>query len=130
MTTAVQLLRAAERLMGKGSSQAKGAWARGAALLTRQATEASLRELWSQTSPDLVRCPARIQLLCLPGAGLGAGIAREVRHTWSLLSGACHHHPYDVAPSSQELLQWIRVAARLDQVVSQGIRNASPLPGE
>ena len=51
MKTADQLLRAAERMMGKGGSRAKGAWARGAALLTSQAIEASLAGLWSQHGP-------------------------------------------------------------------------------
>lgn len=105
-------------MTGKEGSRAKGAWARGAALLTRQAIEASLKELWSERSPDLARCPARIQLICLPAAGVEAVIARQVRHTWPLLSAACHHHPYDVAPSSHELRQWIRVAAGLNKAVS------------
>lgn len=40
-----------------------------------------------------------------------------VRHAWAVLSAACHHHPYDVAPSSHELREWIRVAARLNGAV-------------
>ena len=36
---------------------------------------------------------------------------RDWSAAWSLLSDACHHHPYDVAPSSDELSQWIRVAS-------------------
>jgi len=118
MTTSAQLLRAAQNLMGKDGSRAKGAWARGAALLTRQAIEASLADLWGQRSPGVARCPARAQLICLPAAGLDADVARQVRHAWSLLSAACHHHPYDVAPSSQELRQWVRAAARLNKIVT------------
>ena len=38
---------------------------------------------------------------------------------WAVPSAACHHHPYDVAPASHELREWIGVAARLNQVVSQ-----------
>jgi hypothetical protein len=116
MTTPAELLRAAEGLVGD-SSRAKGAWARAAALLTRQAAEASLMDLWSRRSPGLATCPARIQLICLPAAGLDTDVARQVRHAWSLLSAACHHHPYDVAPSSHELRQWMRVAARLSTVI-------------
>lgn len=118
MSTPSELLHAAERLMGTDGSGTKGAWARGAALLTRQAIEVSLAELWSQHSPGLARCPARIQLICLSAAAVDADVARPVRHTWSLLSAACHHHPYDVAPSRDELSQWIRVAARLNKAVT------------
>ena len=120
MTTAAQLLRAAERMMGKDGSRAKGAWTRGVALLTRQAIEVSLTELWGERSPGVERCPARIQLICLPVAGVDADVARQVRHTWALLSAACHHHPYDVAPSGEELGQWIHVAAGLNKAVSAG----------
>ncbi len=118
MTTPADLLRAAEGLVGGGASGAKGAWSRAAALLTRQAIEASLTDLWTRRSPGVARCPARIQLICLPAAGLDTEVAQQLRHAWAVLSAACHHHPYDVAPSSHELREWIRVAVTLNKAVT------------
>jgi hypothetical protein len=111
--TASQLIHAAEQMIGNDGSSVEGALARGVALLTRQAIGVSLADLWSQRSPGVAKCSARIQLICLSAAGLDENLSREVRHTWSLLSAACHDHPYDVAPPGLEVSQWVRVAARL-----------------
>ena len=39
-------------------------------------------------------------------------MAAEGHATWSLLSRACHHHPYDLQPSRDEVLAWIDAAER------------------
>jgi len=127
MTASTQLLRAAERMMGKGGSGAKGAWARGVALLTRQGLEGSLADLWSRRSPSLARCPARIQLLCFTVAGLDGDVTQRVRQTWAALSAACHHHPYEVGPTHPELREWLHVAETLEQAVAAQPEKGAPL---
>jgi hypothetical protein len=121
MTTSARLLGAAKDLAKGKESKGRAGWPRAAAFLARQALEASLIDLWSRRSPGLAGCPTRIQLICLSAAGLEADVAQQVRHTWAALSTACHHHPFEVGPSSQELNQWIGVATRLSEAVeSQG----------
>jgi hypothetical protein len=44
----------------------------------------------------------RPQLICLQGY-VGRETAGRVHHTWGMLSRACHHHPYELAPSVEEL---------------------------
>ena len=80
MTTPTNLLSEAERFIQGSSPSARAAWPRAAAFLARQSIEASLADLWSRRSPAMARCPARIQLICLPAAGLDADVAQQVRH--------------------------------------------------
>lgn len=42
---------------------------------------------------------------CVPTA-----LARRTAFLWSALSSACHHHPYDLAPTVGELQGWIEEA--------------------
>ena len=32
--------------------------------------------------------------------------------TWALLSRACHHHPYELQPTRDEVLAWVEAAER------------------
>jgi hypothetical protein len=33
----------------------------------------------------------------------------QLHSTWGALSRACHHHPYELAPTVEELAAWIGV---------------------
>ena len=33
----------------------------------------------------------------------------RLHETWGALSRACHHHPYELAPTAAELARWIEV---------------------
>ena len=54
----------------------------------------------------------KTQLLCLP-TYLEPRLAREISYVWAALSNACHHHPYDLAPTAAELSGWMSAVARL-----------------
>jgi hypothetical protein len=30
-----------------------------------------------------------------------------VAHAWAALSHACHHHPYELSPTAEELERWM-----------------------
>ena len=47
----------------------------------------------------------RAQLLCLDGY-LPSAVASNAYQTWTALSRASHHHPYELAPTLEELLTW------------------------
>jgi hypothetical protein len=62
-------------------------------------------------------CSARAQLLCLPFyLPDDEELAERVSYTWAGLSRACHQHPYELPPTSSELLAWI---ATVEQLISR-----------
>jgi hypothetical protein len=112
--TSTDLLAAARDLLERPTLGSVGGWPRAVALLTRQALETAIEELW-QSSPataGLTACTRKTQLTCLP-AYLDPSVAREVGYAWAALSNACHYHPYDLAPTAAELSGWIDSVTRL-----------------
>jgi hypothetical protein len=55
----------------------------------------------------------RTQLICLRSYLEDAPLAARTSHTWSALSRACHHHAYELAPTSTELEDWFAVVGEL-----------------
>lgn len=49
---------------------------------------------------------ARAQLLCLRQYLEDPPLARDFDATWIALSHACHYHPYELPPTSGELVGW------------------------
>jgi hypothetical protein len=47
------------------------------------------------------------QLACLEHYLRDAELVRGVRTAWAALSRACHHHPYELAPTAPELAHWL-----------------------
>ena len=120
--TPTEVLAAARSLMDRPDGASDGVWPRASALLTRQAVEMALDEVWgsdpSGGAGGLAHCAMRTQLLCAPSY-LDREVASRVSWTWSALSHACHHHSYDLAPTAGELAGWIVVADQLIQRLSQ-----------
>jgi hypothetical protein len=111
--TAVELVALTRAMLANGSDVSVGRWSRATALLTRQALEASLDELWAARSPGIAACSTRAQLLCLP-TYLGDGdLADRTAWTWWALSQACHFHAYELAPTVGELNAWLETVAEL-----------------
>ena len=46
-------------------------------------------------------------------------LARETAAAWSDLSRACHHHPYELAPTANELRDLLDVAHRFAAEVAR-----------
>ena len=105
-TVARQLLAAVDDLLTRASPATAGLWPRAATLLKRQALEVALRTFWSKRAPGVEACSARAQLLCL-GKHIGdEPLGQRAHVTWAALSGACHYHAYDLAPTREELRGW------------------------
>jgi hypothetical protein len=112
--TPAELLTVAREIQEQPSATTAGIWPRAAAILARQALEGALDELW-EASPDTRRlsdCTRRSQLACLPSY-LDARTARQIAYVWSALSGACHYHAYELAPTTAELVGWIDIVDQL-----------------
>ena len=123
-----EVVTAARNLMERTDPATAGLWPRATALLARQALEGALDDFWRRHSPGMELCSMRAQLLCLPyflptfaKATVGkqdprtlrpqdlreGHLAERVSYAWAGLSGACHQHPYELPPTSAELMGWL-----------------------
>jgi hypothetical protein len=105
--TPQQILASARQLLDRPDSRTSSVWPRAAALLARQAFELGLDDHWRSRGIALDRLATRPQLICLPSYLSNRDLAARATHAWSALSRACHHHPYDLAPSVGELRIWL-----------------------
>lgn len=109
-------LKQAHNLLRYFDPSTAGVWPRAVALLTRQALESGLQSFWLAIAPAVSSCSSRAQLLSLTEF-VEEEQAEAARQTWNVLSRACHHHPYELAPTSTELQSWIEeVEGFLDAV--------------
>jgi hypothetical protein len=111
-------LEIAHGLLRRADPATAGLWPRAAALLARQALEASLGRLWERRQLDLQGCSIRAQLICLRRYLGDVELAARAGHAWAALSRACHHHPYELAPTAAELGDWFAVVGELSQRVA------------
>ncbi len=91
--------------------------ARAAAVLARQALEDTVRGLssgWGITDP---RVNMRSKLVSLRVLG-EVTVAELVATAWWGLSSACHHHAYDLTPTSAEIQHLIDQVARLIELTT------------
>jgi hypothetical protein len=107
------LLGMARGVLDHAEPEMAGLWPRASAVLAGRALEASLGRLWDQRTLDLRGCSMRVQLICLRSYLGDAELAARARHTWSALRRACHHHPYELAPTATELRAWLSVVEEL-----------------
>jgi len=112
----VDLLAAARSLAAGEVHGLGGARQRAAALLARQALEAAVAATLERRAPGWGRVNVRAQLLCLPTYA-STGPALEARYLWGALSRACHHHPYELAPTAAELAGWIAGVERVTAAI-------------
>ena len=112
-TPARSLLHAAEALADRPELGTRGLWPRASVLLARQALEVALKTYWSAAAPGVEECSARAQLLCLGRYLSDQPLAGRAHQVWAALSRASHHHPYDLAPTHDELHAWCETVAEV-----------------
>ena len=105
-----QLVSSARALIKIPESDGAGLWPRTAAVLGRQAIESALRQYWRLRQPGLEHCSNHAQLLCLVAYLNKKELAHETADAWAALSRACHHHPYELSPTADELHGWLATA--------------------
>lgn len=96
----------ARELLGRDEPHFAGLLQRSTAFLTRQALESAVATTLASGAPGTERVSARAQLLCLTSVG-AAEIAYEATYLWMVLSRACHHHHYELAPTWDEIDTWL-----------------------
>ena len=105
------LLAESRRLLDQGTRQGN----RMAAWLARAACEDAVRGHLDERGLDAGRASMKSQLICLEA--LDPELARRSESVWSQLSGASHHHAYDLAPTGPEVAGLItEVEALVDDV--------------
>ena len=109
------VLSLARGMLGRMDPETAGLWPRASALLACRALEATVSRLWERRTLDLQGCSMRVQLICLRTYLGDADLAARTGHAWSALSRACHHHPYELAPTAAELRGWLSVVEELIQ---------------
>jgi hypothetical protein len=113
---AQQLLELARSVRERRDSDLVGVWPRAVAFLARQALEEAVSTVLSARATGSEACPARAQLLCLPTYA-PTEAAHDATYLWGVLSRACHHHPYELAPTAEELDRWIAEVERLSEAL-------------
>jgi hypothetical protein len=108
-SSALEVLAMARDLLRKPESSTAGLWPRAAALLARQALEMALDAFWKKNGPGLELCSTYSQLICLRQYWPDEDAAGQIHMAWVGLSRACHHHPYELAPTAGELERWFGV---------------------
>lgn len=68
--------------------------------------------------PGVEKCSTRAQLLCLAYYLGDEKLAEQTSYAWAGLSRACHQHPYELPPTSTELLGWMAIVEELIARVS------------
>ena len=112
------LLDAAQQML-RPDPYTAGMWPRGAALLTRQAIEQALDNLWMQRAAGVEKCSMRAQLLCLGHYLRPRDLTDRVTYAWLGLSRACHHHAYELPPTAAELHVWMATAHNLIDAIGE-----------
>jgi hypothetical protein len=102
-------LQLARDLLSRVDPSTAGLWPRAAALLIRQALEEAVDAYWTTRQLPLESVSTQTQLVCLRMMTTGDLLPAQLHETWGALSRACHHHPYELAPTAGELVTWIDV---------------------
>jgi hypothetical protein len=102
-------LQLARDLLSRADPSTAGLWPRAAALLIRQALEEAVDAYWTTRQVPLASVPTQTQLVCLRLMTSDGTLPARLHEAWGSLSRACHHHPYELAPTAGELAMWIRV---------------------
>ena len=103
------VLRLARDLLSRADPATAGLWPRAAALLIRQALEEAVDAYWTARQVPLGSVSTQTQLVCLRMMTADGTIPARLHEAWGSLSRACHHHPYELAPTAGELATWIEV---------------------
>ncbi len=111
-----ELVGQARRICAEGGGSA----VRISALLARQALELALGIYWVRRGfPDVAETSMRAQLLCLQEYLGEEEAAEQASHAWWALSGACHHHPYELSPLPGEISRWVEQVATTTRVLEK-----------
>jgi hypothetical protein len=100
------LLDIAYRLVNDPLDATRGRWSRLGAVLGRRALEEALTSFWGGHAPGVENASMRAQLLCLRSY-VDEAVSENAAYAYDGLTRACHHHPYELTPTVDELSGWL-----------------------
>lgn len=80
--------------------------------------------LWQRRAPIVAQCSTTAQLLVLPSYLRDQEAARDASYAWSALSRACHHHAYELPPTSSELRSLIELTRHVAAAIETATASA------
>lgn len=83
------------------------------ATVARQVLEDETQRLCARWDPAWSGQRITAQLLCLPRTLGDRRLAVEVSHCWKQLTHVCHHRPYALTPTHEQLHAWLDTVDRL-----------------
>lgn len=112
-----RLLEQADRLLSGDINLMKSHGVRGACWLARSALEGVVHELLGARAWDPGTASMRSSLTCLDAAYADRpSVSQTAQYAWMGLSGACHHHAFELAPTAFEARHLVELVRRLDGV--------------
>ena len=111
------LLDAAAALLGGHRSPG---WQRAVAVLTRQAVETAIDDVWRAAAPGMTAASGRSKLTALPEYA-DREVALAAGSLWGALSNACHVRQYDLPPTASELTEWLVLARSVAAGLPAGV---------
>jgi hypothetical protein len=99
---ATALLRSARRALDGELGLPPSQVTRSAALFIRTALESIVEEHLTRANLYCERAGMRVKLICLQ-VQLGEPAGSSAAWAWAALSGACHHHAYELSPTQSEI---------------------------
>lgn len=120
MTEPVALIDLAAEMLERTDTRRPGLWPRASLLVARQALEGAVAGYWQMKGIALEDCSMRAQLICLREYLREGDLASRIAHAWAAMSRACHHHPYELTPSTEEIRNWMEPVRELREVVLRG----------
>jgi len=115
------LLRAALRLLDEPVDETDGTWPHAAAVLTRQAIEATMSIWWKAVAPEMNAATWTEKWLALPSYLGQSPVVGEAHYAWSVLSDACHHRAYEIGLTEAELRSLLVEANAFARLVGERI---------
>lgn len=112
------LLEISRTLLQVRDPSLRGVWPRASAFLARQAVESAVVDALRRRAPGAEQATNRARLLCLTEF-VPSDLARRTSFIWGSLSRVCHHHPYELAPTVDELEGWIDAAESVTAALAQ-----------
>ena len=119
-TAPVSLIDLAAGMLERKDARRPGLWPRASVLVARQALEGAVSGYWQMKKIPLENCSMHAQLICLREYLREGDLASRVAHAWAAMSRACHHHPYELTPSAEEIRNWMEPVRELREVVLRG----------
>lgn len=119
------LLAAAQAALDGDLALPTGRATRAAALLARTALETTVEDHLLDAGWVIREATGRVRLICLRAIA-GEELGGEAAWAWAALSQACHHHAYELTPTTGEVSHLLGVVVDLRRRLAAAPPHSAP----